>query len=70
MTMNEDERLQHIGELKECLAGLLSILEPIMVHDLVLRSEADELRRQADRLDVAERIKQRARELIAMKVGQ
>lgn len=68
--MNEEERLQHIVELKECLANMLTFLDPPMVSDLVARSRGAELRMAADRADDEDRLKQRARELIAMKVGQ
>jgi hypothetical protein len=66
--MNDEERLQHIGELKECLANLLGFMDPPISTDLVKRSRSQELRMQADRLDAQDRIKQRAYELISMRV--
>ena len=66
--MNEAERLQHIGELKECLANLLSFIDPPMTITLEKLSRGAELRRAADRADAEDRLKHRARELIAMRV--
>lgn len=66
--MNDAERLQHIGELKECLAELLSYMDPPMISDCLARSRAEELRRAADSLDREDRCKRRARELIAKRV--
>jgi hypothetical protein len=67
--MTEDERLQHIGELKECLGSLLFLIQPPTgAVSLVMLSEAQQLRQAADRAEAKERLLQRAHDLIAKQV--
>ena len=66
--MTEDERIIHIGELKECIAVLLNMCDPAPITTLRYVSPAAALREQADRMDEQDKWKRRAKALVEMKI--